>query len=158
MAFLQSWSELPSDLLILGEVAVTALVVLGVRSIRRNQVARHRLLMLSALALNLALLAGFLVVDLIRASNTLQRGLPIPALLFWTILGVHLAIAVTALVVAVRAWLIARPGVVRDGQGTVVNLTPPVRAAHRRVSTYYPGLWYATFGTGLVLYLVLYLA
>lgn len=157
MAFFQSWSELPSDLLIVGEIAVTTLVVLGVRSIRRNQVARHRLLMLSALITNLVVLAGFLIVDVLRASTTVSRATGPRLALFWPLLGIHLIIAVSALTIALRAWWIARKGVVRDGQGAVVNVTPDVRRSHRAVSRYYPSLWYATFGTGLLLYAVLYL-
>jgi uncharacterized membrane protein YozB (DUF420 family) len=148
-----------SDILIGGEVILTILVYLGVRSIRRDRaghVSNHRTLMLTVLAFNLVLLLFFVVMDLIKASNTVERGLTAPLWIFVPLLIIHLFIAISALTIAIRAWLIARKGVVRDGKGKVVSVTPDVRIAHRRISRYYPPMWYATLTTGLILYLVLY--
>jgi putative membrane protein len=156
VGFLGTGAGAASDVLILGEIVITVLVYLGVRKIRRNQVSGHRTIMLTSLALNLLLLASFLVVDIIKTSNTIERGLRAPLWVFIPLLVIHLSIAVTALTIAIRSWLIARTGVIRDGQGAVVNVTPEVRAKHRRISRYYPRLWYSTLGTGLLLYLTIY--
>jgi putative membrane protein len=147
----------PTQVLLLGEIATTVLVFLGVRAIRAKAVHRHRTLMLWSLGLNLGLLASFLVVDVIRASNTVQRGLTAPLYVFLPMLAIHLAIAISALTLAIWAWRIARTGVQRDGNDRVVDLHPEIRARHRKISKYYPALWYATLLTGLLLYAVLYI-
>lgn len=149
-----------SDILIGGEIILTVLVILGVRVIRKDRtanVATHRRLMLTVLGFNLVLLVFFVIVDLIKASSTIERGTRAPLWVFVPLLLIHLAIAITSLVLAFRAWLSARRGVVRDGNGVVVNVTPDVRVAHRRIARYYPPMWYATLATGLVLYVTLYL-
>lgn len=147
----------PTQVLLLGEIATTVLVYLGVRAIRKNAVHRHRLLMLWSLGLNLVLLASFLVVDAIRASNTIERGLTAPLYVFIPMLVIHLSIAITALTLAIMAWRIGRQGVMRDAEGRVTDLSPEVRVKHRRIAKYYPNLWYATLVTGLFLYAALYL-
>ena len=147
----------PTQILLAGEILTTVLVFLGVRAIRRKDVTRHRVLMLWSLALNLILLASFVVVDVIRTSTTLERGLTTPLYVFIPMLAIHLAIAISALTLAVWSWLIARKAVIRDAEGRVVDLPPEVRVRHRRVSKYFPNLWYATLATGLLLFAVLYI-
>ena len=147
----------PTQVLLVGEIATTVLVYLGVRAIRRNAVHRHRLLMLWSLGLNLVLLASFLVVDAIRASNTIERGLTTPLYVFIPMLVIHLGIAITALTLAIMAWRIGRKGVIRDAENHVIDLAPEIRIKHRRIAKYYPSLWYATLATGLLLYAALYL-
>lgn len=147
----------PTQVLLLGEIATTVLVYLGVRAIRANAVHRHRLLMLWSLGLNLVLLASFLVVDAIRASNTIERGLTTPLYVFIPMLVIHLSIAITALTLAIMAWRIGRKGVIRDANNRVTDLTPKIRLKHKRIAKFYPNLWYATLITGLLLYAALYL-
>ena len=156
MALFGTDAGLPTDLLILGEIVISVLVYLGVRRIRRNEVHAHRTLMLTTLGLNAFLLVSFLITDVIKATNTIERGLTAPLWVFIPLLAVHLTIAVTALTIAILSWRIARQGTVRDGQGIVITVTPQVRERHRRVSRHYPRLWYATLATGLILYVVLY--
>lgn len=147
----------PTQALLLGEIIITFLVVLGLRAIRKKQIHRHRLLMLWSLGLNLFALASFVVVDVIRASNTVERGLTAPLYVFLPLLTIHLTIAITALTIAVLSWRIARQGIQRDAEGRVVDVDPAIRAKHRRISRFYPRLWYATLATGLLLYAVLYI-
>lgn len=147
-------ADLATNLLILAEILITVLVFVGVRYIRRGRrVGRHRRTMLWSLGLNALFLAGFLIQDAIRSSNVILRSTA-PALVFWPLLTVHLSIAVTALGIAIVSWRIARKGVVQTADG--IDLTPEVRARHRRVSRFYPPLWYSTLATGLLLYGVLY--
>lgn len=148
----------PTQVLLLGEMGITVLVYLGVRAIRQRRVHSHRLLMLWSLGLNLLLLASFVVVDLARASNTVKRGATAPLWVFFPLLLVHLTIAVSALTIAIISWRIARRGVLRDAGDRVVDLEAEVRRRHRRVSRFYPNLWYATLATGLLLYFALYIA
>lgn len=156
MALFGTDAGLPSDLLILGEIVITFLVYLGVRRIRRNEVSAHRTLMLTTLGLNAFLLVTFLITDIVKATNTIERGLTAPLWVFIPLLAVHLTIAISALTVAIVSWRIARRGTVRDRHGIVVTVTPYIRARHRRISRYYPRLWYSTLATGLLLYVALY--
>lgn len=150
-------STTPTQILLLGEIGITVLVWLGVKAIKRNDVHKHRTLMLWSLGLNLILLASFVVVDLMRASNTVERGLTAPLWVFIPMLLIHLSIAISALTIAIVSWRIARKGVIRDSDNQVVDLDPAVRIKHRRISKFYPNLWYATLVTGLLLYVALYL-
>lgn len=156
MAILGTDADLASDVLILAEIAISVLVLAGVVTIRRNRkrVRPHRAYMLWVLGLNAFFLAGFLIQDIARSSNVTERSTA-PASVFWPLLAVHLAIAVSALGVAIASWLIARKGIVRTPEG--MDLVPEVRARHRRVSRYYPWLWAMTLVTGLLLYGVLYI-
>ena len=156
MGILGTDADIATDVLILGEIIITVLVVYGVRLIRRNHVHRHRTVMLTGLAFNLVLLASFVVTDIIKFTNTVERGTDAPIWVFIPLLVIHVSIAIGALTLAIVSWRIARRGTVHDGHGRVVNLTPAVREAHRRVSRYYPTVWYATLATGLLLYAVLY--
>ena len=158
MGVLGTAADLATDVLILAEIAISLLVLLGVLTIRRNRqrVGAHRAYMLWVLGLNAFFLAGFLVQDLVRSSNVVERSTA-PAAVFWPLLGVHLAIAVSALGVAIASWLIARKGLLRRPDGGW-DLAPDVRIRHRRVSRYYPWLWALTLATGLLLYGVLYIA
>lgn len=157
MGFLGTRADAFTDGLIVGEIAVTALVFTGVRLIRRNHVAQHRLTMLGMLTLNLLILATFLVKDVFRGSNVIERaGTSTPLYVYVPLLVVHLMLAVTALALSIWAWRIARRGVLRDGAGRVINVTPEVRRAHRRISRWFPRLWYPTLATGLLFYFVVY--
>lgn len=155
MGLLGTAADWATDVLILAEIVITVLVILGVRFIRRGRrVSTHRKIMLSTLILNAVFLAGFLVADAIKAETVLDRN-PAPAYVFWPMLGVHLAIAVSALGVAIVSWRIARKGVIHTDHG--MDLSPEVKVRHRRVSRHYPWLWYSTLATGLMLYGVVYL-
>jgi uncharacterized membrane protein YozB (DUF420 family) len=152
-------ADVATDLLLAGMVVISALVLAGVRLIRRDRrrnVRRHRSLMLWVLTLNGIFLSGFVVQDVARSSNVVLRSAAPPAV-FWPLLAVHVAVAVSALGLAIASWRIARRGLVRGPEGGW-DLTPDVRARHRRVSRYYPWLWGLTLATGLLLYAVLYVA
>lgn len=154
MGLMGTAADLATDILILAEIAITVLVILGVRKVRRRRnVSAHRRLMLATLILNAVFLAGFLVADAIKSSNVVLRN-PAPAYVFWPLLSIHLAIAVSALAVAVISWRIARAGIVETGAG--IDLSPEAKVRHRRVSRHYPWLWYSTLVTGLMLYGVVY--
>ncbi|HLE46738.1 MAG TPA: DUF420 domain-containing protein [Candidatus Thermoplasmatota archaeon] len=157
MALFGTNAGLPTDILILGEIVITVLVYLGVRKIKKNDVNGHRTIMLTTLGLNAVLLVSFLITDIVKATNTIERGLTAPLWVFIPLLVVHLTIAITALTVAIVSWQIVRKGVVRDRDGHVLTVTGRVRAQHRRISRFYPNLWYSTLATGLILYVVLYL-
>lgn len=155
MGVLGTPADIATDLLILAEVLISALVLIGVVFIRkdRSRVGRHRAVMLWVLGLNAVFLAGFLIQDLVRQSSVIERS-KAPAHVFWPLLGVHLVIAVSALGVAIASWIIARRGLRRTDAGW--ELPPAVRLRHRRVSRFYPWLWGFTLGTGLLLYGTLY--
>ncbi len=159
MGILGTDADWASDVLILSEIVISLLVLIGVVFIRRDRrrVRRHRAVMLWVLALNAFFLSGFLVQDIVRQSSTIERSAFVQdkPWLFWSMLGVHLAIAISAIGVAIASWLIARKGVVQGEHG--MELRPEVRSRHRRVSRYYPWLWASTLVTGLLLYSVLYL-
>lgn len=157
MGFLGTRADAFTDGLIVGEIVVTALVFTGVRLIRRNHVAQHRLTMLGMLALNLLILTTFLVKDVFARSTVLERAATAaPLFVYVPLLVVHLLLAVTALALSIWAWSIARRGVVRDGIGRVFNVTPEVRRAHRRIAHWFPRFWYSTLATGLLFYVVVY--
>lgn len=146
-----------SDLLILAEILISALVLTGFLLIKRGRrVSKHRLVMLWTLGLNAFFLVGFLVQDAIRSQTVLsgERGLRAPLSVFVPLLSIHLMIAVSAVSVAVVSWRIARRGIIQTPTG--IDLVPDVRVRHRRVSKYYPYLWAATLATGLLLYYVIY--
>lgn len=155
MALFGTDADLASDVLVLVEILITAAVVAGVLLIRRGRIKHHRLVMLSTLAANAVFLVGFLILDAVKATTTLERGVDAPAAVFWTTLGVHLAFAFTSFGIAVAAWRIARRGhaVQPDGTHTVAG---DVRRKHRAIARYYPYLWGATLVTGLLLYNVVY--
>lgn len=157
VGILGSGADLATDLLILAEIAISVLVLCGILLIRRGRrVSRHRLVMLSSLALNAVFLVAFLVQDILRASNVAERATSVPGIVFWPMLGVHLAIAVTALGVAIWAWRVAAPATV--GSGTTLDLAPAARSRHRAIARYYPWLWAFTLVTGLLLYAIVYVA
>ena len=145
-----------SSLLIAGELVITLLVFLGVRAIRRGRrVARHRALMLWSLGLNAVFLAAFLVSDVLKQQSVLTRGKVANPALFFTVLGIHLVIASSALAVAIVAWWRTRGHRIQTPQGDL-DLEPAARARHRRISRWYPWLWGFTLATGLALFGVVY--
>jgi uncharacterized membrane protein YozB (DUF420 family) len=155
MALLGTSSDWATDILLIVELAISALILVGILKIRANRVRHHRAIMLSTLAINAVFLVGFLVVDAIKATTTLDRGINAPPLVFWPTLGVHLALAFSSFTIAIIAWRVARKGYQRR-EDAEDHVAADVRAAHRRIAIYYPWLWGGTLITGILLFNVVY--
>ena len=129
-------------------ISATAIgvIAVGLRAIRRHDVARHRRAMLSGLGL----FAAFLVLYLYRVSILGPSHFDGPAwietYLYLPILGIHVLLAIVCVPLLYYVVLLA--------------LTRPVAAIpdspHPRVGRVTAALWLASFALGLVVYAMLY--
>jgi putative membrane protein len=129
-------------------LSATALltIVLGVRAIRRGDVERHRLAMMTTTALFLA----FLLCYLYRIALEGPSGFPGPStverFLYLPLLAVHILLAVVSIPLVYYVLLVA--------------ITRPVAAVreslHPRVGRVAATLWAISFALGIVVYLLLY--
>jgi len=134
---------------VLGAVSLLAVVTItaGVRAIRRDDVERHRTLMLSSFAL----FAGFLTLDFYRLAvvgPTTFDGPPVvETVVYLPLLAVHGLLA-----------LLTFPAVY---YALLSGLTNPRSALsttrHARIGRAAAALWLCTFGSGLVIYAMLHL-
>jgi putative membrane protein len=122
-----------------------ALVVAGVRSIRRGAVERHRRQMLGAFVLFAIFLVGYLYrVALLGPTEFAASGLLATAYL--VILAVHVTLAVVCVPLLFYVLLLA----------WVHPVAELPRTNHPRVGRVAAPLWAVSFALGIVVYLLLY--
>lgn len=130
------------SLLAIGTIAA------GVRAVRRGAVRRHRALMLAATLL----FAAFLALYLYKVALQGPTEFPGPGTVYRTVylplLGVHIALAVVCVPLVYYALLLAFVHPVAD--------LPATR--HPTVGRVAAALWVVSFGLGIVVYLLLYVA
>jgi putative membrane protein len=129
-------------------LSVTAIgtIVLGVRAIRRGNVARHRRAMLTTLGL----FAGFLVLYLYKVAVKGPTPFDGPAVIdqfvYVPLLVVHVLLAIVCIPLLYYVLLVA--------------LTRPVseirESLHPRIGRVAAALWLVSFALGTVVYLLLY--
>ena len=121
-------------------------IVLGWQAIRRGDVARHRLLMLTSFAL----FAGFLVLYLYRVALVGPEAFPgsevIRTFVYLPLLAIHISLAVVCVPLVYYALLLAATRSPRE-----LSSTP-----HSRVGRIAATLWLISFLLGLFVYLLLY--
>lgn len=121
-------------------------IVLGWRAIRRGDIERHRLLMLTSFAL----FAGFLVLYLYRVALVGPEAFPgseaARTFVYLPLLAIHIALAVVCVPLVYYALLLAASHSPRE-----LSSTP-----HSRVGRIAATLWLISFLLGLFVYLLLY--
>ena len=131
------WASLNEGLIIASALSMA----FGWRWIRRGQVDRHRRLMLTAVALGAAFFVSYLSHSLIVGDTSF--GGPAELKPFYlSFLQVHIALATLAAALG------------------VVTLRRALRGrfqAHRRIAPWTAVSWFIAAGTGLVVYLLLYI-
>lgn len=122
-----------------------ALVVAGVRAIRRGNVERHRRLMLGAFVLFTVFLTGYLYrVALLGPSEFAASGLL--ETVYLAVLAVHVTLAVVCVPLLFYVLLLA----------WVHPVAELPRTNHPRVGRIAAPLWAVSFALGVVVYLLLY--
>jgi uncharacterized membrane protein YozB (DUF420 family) len=116
-------------------------MVLGVRAVRRRQVALHRRLMLSALGASAAFLAGF-VLRLARFGCTEFHGAGVVRLLFRAVWFSHEPLAVVSVPLVLGAAVLGIRG---------------AHEAHREVAVVALPIWLYASISGVAIYALLYL-
>jgi len=129
-------------------ISATAIgtIVVGIRAIKRGNVARHRRLMVATFAL----FATFLVLYLYRVSllGPTDFGGPaaVETYVYLPILAVHILLAIVCIPLVYYALLLAYGHSIAELPNT----------AHPRVGKAAAGLWLISFTLGIVVYAMLY--
>ncbi|MFW5949862.1 MAG: DUF420 domain-containing protein [archaeon] len=128
-------------------ISVLALIAIGtgVRAIRRGEVETHRRRMLLAFGLFVVFLLSYLY-RLVLAGTTTFAGPTVLEPVYYTLLAVHIGLAMVSLPLVYYVLLLAY-------SYDVVELPSTNHAAVGRVAA---GLWSTSFALGIVVYLVLY--
>ncbi|MFC6873800.1 DUF420 domain-containing protein [Halobellus marinus] len=126
--------------------AAIVTILLGVRSIRRDEIRRHRAMML----VSLALFVGFLVLYLYRLVLEGTTEFPGPEAVYQFVylptLAIHILLAIVCIPLLYYTLLVA-----------VTRPIAAIRASpHRRVGRIAASLWLISFVLGNVVYVLLY--
>ncbi|MGQ4554996.1 DUF420 domain-containing protein [Halobellus sp. GM3] len=124
-----------------------ATILLGVRSIRRGDVGRHRAMMLLSLGLFAAFLVLYLYRIVLRGPTEFPGPEAVYSLVYLPTLTVHIVLAVVCIPLLFYALLFALTRPV-----TAISQTP-----HGRVGRVAASLWLLSFVLGNVVYALLYL-
>lgn len=121
-------------------------ILVGVRAIRRGDVARHRVAMLTTTALFVTFLVLYLYRLAVEGQTTFGGPAWVRRFVYLPALAVHILLAIVAVPLVYYALLVA--------------LTRPVSAIrgsdHARVGRLAAVLWFVSFALGIVVYLFLY--
>ncbi|QCC47094.1 DUF420 domain-containing protein [Halobellus limi] len=129
-------------------LSTTALVtiVLGVRFIRRDDVRRHRAMMLATLALFVAFLVLYLYRISLEGATEFLGPEAVYQFVYLPTLAVHVALAIACIPLLYYVLLLALSRPVAE-----LYETP-----HRRVGRVAAALWFVSFALGDVVYVLLY--
>ena len=130
-------------------LSTTALgtILLGVRAVRRGDVARHRTLMLTTLALFAAFLALYLYRLVLVGTTAFPGPEAVYRFVYLPTLAVHILLAVVCIPLLYYVALLALTRPVADVYGT----------RHKRIGRVAASLWFVSFALGDVVYVLLYL-
>jgi putative membrane protein len=132
------------NVLLSGSALVT--IAVGVRAIRRGQVARHRAAMVATTLLFLSFLALYLYRIALEGPSDFPGSGAVYRLVYLPVLAVHILLAVVSIPLVYYVLLLAA--------------TRPVSAIrespHPRVGRLAASLWFVSFALGIVVYLLLY--
>jgi putative membrane protein len=127
-------------------VCAIVTILLGVRAIRRGNVARHRMAMLTSTVL----FATFLVCYLYRVSlegpTTFSGPAAVKQFVYLPVLGIHILLAIICIPLVYYALLLA-------GTRSVSEIA---ETSHSKVGLVAARLWLVSFSLGLVVYLMLH--
>jgi len=131
-------------------LSATALVTItvGLRAIRRGNVARHRAAMLTSTGIFASFLFLFLYLYRLVVHGTTEFAGPdvVYQFVYLPVLVVHMALAIVCVPLVVHALVLA-------GTHSVAELP---RTNHPRVGKAAAALWLVSFALGIVVYLLLY--
>jgi len=129
-------------------VSLTAIgtITAGVRAIRRGNVSRHRLLMLTSFGLFALFLALYLYRVAIIGPTEFPGPTAVRTYVYYPVLFVHIALAIICVPFVFYALLIAGTRRVQEIYET----------RHRTAGRIAAGLWLVSFTMGLVIYSLLY--
>jgi len=131
-------------------VSVTAIatIVVGVRAVRRGNIARHRQAMLSTTALFAVFLVAYLYRVALEGPTDFAGPGAVEQFVYYPLLGVHILLAVVCVPLVIYTLLLALTHSVAE--------LPDTR--HPTVGRVAAALWLVSFVLGTVVYLLLYVA
>jgi len=129
-------------------LSVTAVgtIVVGVRAIRRGNVARHRRAMLVTTALFATFLVAYLYRVALKGPTDFGGPSAVEQFLYFPLLGIHILLAIVAVPLVIYVLLLALSHPVAE--------LPETR--HPQVGRVAAALWLVSFVLGTVVYLLLY--
>ena len=127
-------------------VTAVATIVVGVRAIRRGDVARHRRAMLATTALFATFLVAYLYRVALEGPTDFGGPSAVEQYVYFPLLGIHILLAVVCVPLVIYVLLLALTHSVAE--------LPETR--HPQVGRVAAALWLVSFVLGTVVYLLLY--
>jgi len=127
-------------------LAAIGTILVGVRAIRRGDVARHRQAMLASTGLFALFLVAYLYRVALEGPTAFAGPAVVEQYVYYPVLGVHILLAVVCVPLVIDALLLA----------ATHSVTELPETRHPTVGRVAATLWLVSFALGTVVYLLLY--